>query len=227
MTNKSKNDGSGKLLLFLALFFITLTQLFVFGLMMIIHNKYLRDRYYSNNGIGLPIRRINDFSAVYKPLTAILFGPSLLLFVCIWPFLMYDGQMPMSKVWAILLIESPIILIWLWLSIIFIKWLVLAHFGVIVDPGRDRIVFRFDQESYDFSDYLKLKFIRDLPKVDEVPLSGIGRITRRHGADIYLLGTFGSRRITFTNKQKRDECIFAITSSGCTKAKVAMEFERT
>jgi hypothetical protein len=55
-------------------------------------------------------------------------------------------------------------------------------------------------------------------------LSDIGRITRKIGYDLYLSGSFGSRRITFTNKQKRDECIYAIQNSGRTSAKVPVEF---
>lgn len=64
-------------------------------------------------------------------------------------------------------------------------------------------------------------------RMDEVRLSEIGRITRKAGADLYIHGSFGSRRITFTNKQKRDECIYAITSSGRTAATVPVEFEGT
>lgn len=224
---EKKEEESREAAVVFVLLFLTFVQFMLFLLMTINYHRYLMNRYYRNGDGKSSIRRINDISAVFKPLVAILFGPSLILLICIIPFLMLERMPNWVEAVLILLLESPFILIWLWLSVTFFKWLAVAHFGVIVDPDRDRIVFRIDQESYDVVDYLKLKFIRDLPKIDEIRLSDIGRITRKHGADLYIHGSFGSRRITFTNKQKRDECIYAITSSGMTAAKVAMEFERT
>ena len=178
-------------------------------------------RYFSN--CWPSAQRINDFAAVRKPFTAILFGstPVLLLY---WMLATWVTKESAAIATLILLLASPLLLLWLWLSVIFFRWLAVAHFGVVVDPENDRIVFQFDQESYDLMDYLKLKFIRDLPRMDEVRLSDIGRITRKFGWDLYILGSFGSRRITFTNKQKRDECIYAIQKSGRTSAKVPIEF---
>lgn len=207
------------------LILIASVQFVFFGLLTIIYHRYLMARYFKNDEGNSSIRRINDFKAVFKPLVAIAFGPSLILLLCAWLFIKFNDSTILADVGGILLLETPLLLLWLWLSFIFFKWLAVAHFGVIVDPEKDRIVFQFDQESYDFSDYLKLKFIRDLPKMDEVRLSEIGRITRKTGFDLYILGSFGSRRISFTNKQKRDECIYAITSSGC--AKVTVEFDLT
>jgi len=221
-----KEDEGGLLLGLLILMFLALMQFILFGLMTISYHRYLVRRYFSMGSEGSSVRRINDIKAVLKPFAAIMFGPTLVLFLCILPILLMDPIQP-SVVVFILLVESPFIILWFWLSIIMFKWLAVAHFGVIVDSEKDRIVFKFDQESYDVMDYIKLRFIRDLPKMDEVRLSEIGRITRKHGADLYIHGSFGSRRITFTNKQKRDECIFAIQESGLTSAKVPVEFERT
>lgn len=223
--SKAEERQLNKAAIILVLLLLAFVQFVFFGLLTLIYHRQLMARYFKNDEGYSSIRRINDFKAVFKPLVAIAFGPPLILLLCAWPFLLLDHKASLAEVGAILLLESPFLLLWLWLSIIFFKWLAVAHFGVIVDPEKDRIVFQFDQESYDFSDYLKLKFIRDLPKMDEVRLSEIGRITRKTGFDLYILGSFGSRRISFTNKQKRDECIYAITSSGC--AKVTVEFDLT
>ena len=141
------------------------------------------------------------------------------------PFMAINNDLSLMRILEIIIYEIPFLLLWILLNIILFKWLAVAHFGVIVDPGNDRIVFRYDQESYDLIDYIKLRFISDLPRLDEVRLSEIGRITRKRGDDLFLLGVFGSRRITFSNKQKRDECIFAIQNSGRTSAHVPVEFE--
>lgn len=118
-------------------------------------------------------------------------------------------------------------LVGLWLIVTAAFWIAAVYFGTIVDPTKDRVVFQVDQESYDLMDYLKLQFIRDLPEFDTVPISAIKRITRQYGTNLYIMGDFGSRRISFVHKQKRDECIYAITSSGLTTAKVFNELEIT
>jgi hypothetical protein len=218
-TKRKQDDGGIGLLLILSA--LTLAQFILFGLFTYSYHRDLMNRYYRTGGDGLSIRRINDIHAVLKPLGAIMFGPTVILLICVYLIAQADG---ISSKLFVLLLESPFLLLWLWLSVICFKWLAVAHFGVIVDPENDRIVFRFDQESYDLVDYLKLKFIRDLPRIDEVRLSDIGRITRKIGFDLYLSGSFGSRRITFTNKQKRDECNYAIQNSGRTSAKVPVEF---
>lgn len=224
MVNNKKQEDSGKAIFLLALLCLAVVQFIFFGLITISYHRYLKSRYFIATE-GTSIRRINDFNAIYKPLYAIVFAPILFVFFLILPMMMSNVELYGVK--SILFIDIPMLFLWLWLSVILFRWLALAHFGVIVDPEEDRIVFHFDQESYNFTDYLKLKFIRDLPKVDIVCLSEIGQITRKRGDDLYLLGSFGSRRITFTNKQKRDECIYAIQHSGRTSAKVPIEFEHT
>lgn len=221
IAKNNKANETGVLVLLLIL--LTFAQIVIFGLVALIYHQDLMNRYFKNAGDDA--RRVNDFTAVKKPMLAIMFGPALVsmiyLGIC---YLAFSDGKSLSQAAPILLLASPLILIWLWLGFVFFRWLAVAHFGVIVDPGSNRIVFQFDQESYDLKDYLKLKFIRDLPKMDEIRLSDIDRITRKYGWDLYILGSFGSRRITFTNKQKRDECIHAIQSSGRTSAKVPMEF---
>ena len=226
MTTTKQNRGSRKLELYVVLAVSVIAQVVIFGMVTFMYYRYLMKTYFNKVDPNSTTRRINDIKAILKPLSIIAFGPNLLLIICLY-ILAQSKDNSSSAITGMLVFEIPLIFIWLWLSFILFKWLALAHFGVIVDPEKDRVVFRFDQESYDWTDYLKLKFIRDIPKVDVVKLSDIGRITRQFGKSLYLHGSFGSRRITFTNKQKRDECIFAITSSGKTSAKVAMEFERT
>jgi hypothetical protein len=223
-----KEEKSGRAAIYIGLIAITFLQFIVFGMVTIVYHYILKKKYFQQDGVQDSIaRRINDIRAMRKPFMMIVFGPSLIALICLYPFWQAEPALSQSAARSVLLLESPLLVAWIWLSFISFKWLAVAHFGVIVDPEKDRVVFRYDQESYDFIDYLKLRFIRDLPRMDEVRLSEIGRITRKLGEDLYIHGSFGSRRITFTNKQKRDECIYAIQSSGKTTAKVPVEFEKT
>jgi hypothetical protein len=85
-----------------------------------------------------------------------------------------------------------------------------SYFGVLIDIRKDRMVMPKDMANYSIADYLQLKFIRELGKMEEVPLSQIKRITRQGGTALFIHGKFGSRGIKFSIKQKRDECMSAI-----------------
>jgi len=122
----------------------------------------------------------------------------------------------------ILLITAAMLI---WYNIIVARWLSIVYFGVIVDGARDRLYFRQDQQSYDILDYVTLKFFRDLEKIDSVKISEIGRMSRQYGDNLYIAGEFGSRKVWFTTKQKRDECIYAIEHSGKLSGELVWENE--
>lgn len=98
------------------------------------------------------------------------------------------------------------------------------YFGVVIDTKQDRIILPKDMNNYSVSDYIQLKFIRELGRMEEVRLSQIKRITRQGGTALFIHGNFGSRSIKFSIKQKRDECMSAI-QEGCS-ASLNIEFER-
>lgn len=225
MSKKSSNDND-IVQTYLIAFCFTIALMVVFSIVAVPYHLYLSHKYLSPP----PARRINDFNhfvtAIFKS-SILLFFLSMGLFVLLSIFFGTKGEITLRDTIGILMLLSPAIMLWLWAVLIGVGYVTGVHFGVVVDPTKDRVVFRVDQESYDLIDYLKLKFITDLPKFDMVPLSAIYRITRKSGKHLYLVGDFGSRRISFTNKQKRDECIFSITSSGMTSAKVFSEFETT
>ena len=225
LVKKTEQDGGGQFIFLLIMGFLAAAQFALFGIVAIIHHRILMNRYCGGVNGNTAVRRINDVAAIFKPISVIFFGPTIISMFCILPFMAIISDPKLMEILEIIIYEIPFLLLWVWLSVILFKWLAVAHFGVIVDPTNDRIIFRYDQESYDLMDYIKLRFITDLPRLDEVHLSEIGRITRKRGDDLFLLGVFGSRRITFTNKQKRDECIFAIQNSGRTSAHVPVEFE--
>ena len=100
-----------------------------------------------------------------------------------------------------------------------------AFLGVIVDYPQGKVLFPPNPESLDIFDYLKIMpMIRQFTSLDSVALADVQRITRQAGKSLFLHGDFGSKRISFTDKLKRDECIHLITAKG-SRAKVVSELE--
>jgi hypothetical protein len=117
--------------------------------------------------------------------------------------------------WSLAILAVPLIAVGgIWLSCLMARWVGATYFGVIVDAANDTIVLPKDMASYGISDYLNFQFIRDLGEVDVLHLSSITKITREAGKHVYIHGPFGSRGMTFSNKQKRDECLAAIERGG-------------
>lgn len=127
-----------------------------------------------------------------------------------------------SKLAIILVPIFAIVGIWLCYHIA--KSIASTYFGVIVDPVRDSIILPKDMANYGIEDYLRLRFIKELGSLEVVKLSNITKITRQAGKKLFVHGSFGSRGIEFTNKQKRDECLAAI-ENGCKTVIASNEFE--
>lgn len=98
-----------------------------------------------------------------------------------------------------------------------------TYFGVFVDAFNNRVLLPKDMANYSISDYFNLKFITDLGTMEQVPLDQIRKITRQGGKKLFIHGRFGSRGMSFSNKQKRDECISAIEDAA--RVSASLEFE--
>jgi hypothetical protein len=118
-----------------------------------------------------------------------------------------------------------LLILGVYLSIQYAKRLAAIYLGPIVNYASDEISFPVDMESYTITDNIKFRYITDLPIMDTVALSKIERITRQAGKNLYMHGQFGSRRISFSNKQKRDECIAAIQAMSGKKSVLQFEIE--
>ena len=97
--------------------------------------------------------------------------------------------------------------------------------GIIADNEKDKLYFPCDMQSYTLVDYVIMRFIKDACSVDSVHLSEITKLTRGYGKDLYVHGKFGSRKITMSSKQKRDECLAMIQSFCGRKGILASEIE--
>ena len=86
----------------------------------------------------------------------------------------------------------------------------IEYFGVIFNDNDRTIVLPADIDNMGLGDRLRLKFLSRMGEQDSIEIRKISNITREKGVNFYIHGDFGSRRINFSNKQKRDECISAL-----------------
>ncbi|MEA9423396.1 hypothetical protein ACV1C5_17955 [Aeromonas caviae] len=84
------------------------------------------------------------------------------------------------------------------------------YFGVIFDDNDKKMVIPADLENSSFGENLRLNFIRKMGDYEEIYIKDISSVTREKGVNFYIHGHFGSRKINFSNKQKRDECLSAL-----------------
>jgi len=85
-----------------------------------------------------------------------------------------------------------------------------TYFGVVIDPQARKVIIPVDTANCSLSELFAFQFIRKAGCVEEIPLDQIDRVTKEKGVNFYIHGTFGSRMIGFSSKQKRDECLSAI-----------------
>ncbi len=111
-------------------------------------------------------------------------------------------------------------------GVIMARHISVLYLGVIGDKENDVVHFSYDMQSYSVMDYVTLRFLKEFCRIDSVPLSAIEKITRgSRGKDLYIHGSFGSRGITMSNKQKRDECMAMIMSMTGKKGLLTGEVE--
>ena len=202
---KKQNQGGGELVL-MAIGVIFIPLVATFGLW---HYLRLKSRYLKSKGV----RRVVDIwnlGAPFYSFAALILGTYMING-------MLYGKPPGFRFIALALA--------LYIAIKLAQRSASCYFGAAVIPETGTVVFPEDMAGYGIEDYIKLKFIRNLASMDEVELGEIEKISRQAGKRLYLHGPFGSRGISFTNKQKRDECIFAIQAVAKNKSILLNELE--
>lgn len=92
-----------------------------------------------------------------------------------------------------------------------------SQIGMLVFPDEEKFVIPADPNKNTFIENIfQGKLFSDMYKMEELPLSEIQKITRESGKKAYVHGKFGTRRISWRDKQKRDECI-ATLERACKK----------
>lgn len=203
--SKKQNQGGGELVL-MAIGIIFIPLVATFGLW---HYLRLKSRYLKSKGV----RRVVDIwnlGAPFYSFAALILGTYMI------NAMLYDKP-PGFRFIALTIA--------LYIAIKLAQRSASCYFGAAVIPETGTVVFPEDMAGYGIEDYIKLKFIRNLASMDEVELGEIEKISRQAGKRLYLHGPFGSRGISFTNKQKRDECIFAIQAVAKNKSILLNELE--
>lgn len=87
----------------------------------------------------------------------------------------------------------------------------IAQIGLLIFKDQDMFIIPadFNQNSF-FQNFFQLKIFKSMFLMEELPLTGIYKITREVGKKAFIHGSFGTRSILWRNKQKRDECIAAL-----------------
>ena len=83
--------------------------------------------------------------------------------------------------------------------------------GVVILPDEDIMAIPCDSLNNTISDDLvKFKWIKDYCSLEVINIKSIESISREKGKILFIHGEFGTRKIEYMTKQKRDECLYAI-----------------
>lgn len=200
---KKKDDGSAVILLFVVAFFVFLPFL-IFG---IFFYRKLKRKY-----SAIPnIQRVYDIGVLFKTLGAsivvIVVSAVLVLQFC---GLLAKNLSPETSrnIAGVILVLYPIVMIWPMKKMA--ERIAIEYFGIIFNDNDRTMILPADIGNMGLGDRLRLKFLSRMGEQDSIEIRKISNITREKGVNFYIHGDFGSRRINFSNKQKRDECISAL-----------------
>lgn len=115
---------------------------------------------------------------------------------------------------TIVSVASIIILLFIFTMLAISARAATIHIGMLVYKSRGIFVIPQDTHNNTLSENVfMLKSLRDLFVIEELPLSGVKKITRQSGTKLFIHGDFGTRCVNWQDKQKRDECISALEMS--------------
>lgn len=87
----------------------------------------------------------------------------------------------------------------------------LVYLGFVVDLGQRKLVFPPNLQNCQLGDFfLVYPIIVRLATPDEIDLDSVEDLTREARKYVLVHGRFGSRRVGFSDKLKRDECVHLI-----------------
>lgn len=200
---KKKNDDFAALLLLLAGLLVFLPFL-VFS--------FLRYRKLKKTYNAIPnIQRVYDVGVLYKTIGAAVILVVFAGVFCIGLSSVFhkNGSPEFARIASqSLLIFFPLVLFWPMKKMA--ERVATEYFGVIFNDNDRTIILPVDIRNMALGEILRLRFISRLGDQERINIAHITNITREKGINFYIHGDFGSRKINFTNKQKRDECISAL-----------------
>lgn len=186
MAKKKKDEESGIIFLIIAaLVFIP------FMLLAFLHYRKMKSRYLTNRNV----QRVVDIGRFYTVLGSGIASVVGML-VVLWIGAANIGHgLATSRHGSVIIITLMVLYI----------LLMLYPFKKLADAAATA-----DLANCTASDIVKLRFLKGLGTVERFQYSQITSFTREKGKLFYIHGDFGSRALSFSNKQKRDECLAAL-----------------
>ncbi|MHA0273150.1 hypothetical protein [Enterobacter ludwigii] len=200
---KKKDDGSLGLLLVILAFFIFLPFLIF---------SFLRYRNLKRLYNAIPnVQRVFDTGKLYSSVAFAIFtvmgaiGLMIGLVSVVQKNVYPDVADILSKS---ILVTIAVLMIWPMKKMA--ERVAVEYFGIIFNDNDNTMILPADISNISFGDVVRLKSLSRLGDQDRIEISAITNITREKGVNFYIHGSFGSRRINFSSKQKRDECLSAL-----------------
>lgn len=86
-----------------------------------------------------------------------------------------------------------------------------TQIGMLTYKAKGIFVIPSDYRNNTLQDNIfKLQAAKDLCSMEELPIKSVARVTRQGGTKVFIHGSFGTRCLSWRDKQKRDECIAAL-----------------
>ena len=86
-----------------------------------------------------------------------------------------------------------------------------TQIGMLTYKSKGIFVIPSDYRNNTLQDNIfKLQAAKDLCSMEELPIKAVARVTRQGGTKVFIHGSFGTRCLSWRDKQKRDECIAAL-----------------
>lgn len=200
---KKKDDGSASILLLVVALFVFLPFL-IFG---IFFYRKLKRKY-----SAIPnTQRVYDIGVLFKTLgasIAIIAASAVLALQLSTLPTKFVSPETSQYIIRIMLVLYPVVMVWPMKKMA--ERIAIEYFGIIFNDNDRTMILPADLGNMGIGDWLRLKFLSRMGEQDSIDIRKISNITREKGVNFYIHGDFGSRRINFSNKQKRDECISAL-----------------
>jgi hypothetical protein len=119
------------------------------------------------------------------------------------------GAFALCLAWpaAVWIVAPAVIAVFYWIGMC----QALIYLGFVVDLSRRKLVFAPNLQNCQLSEYfLVYPIIVRLASADEIDLDSVEELTRQARRYVLIHGQFGSRRVGFSDKLKRDECVHLI-----------------
>lgn len=171
-----------------------------------IHYNKMKRKYL----IGDNVQRIFDVGLLWK---SVIFSAGVVITGIIALYYINANILrviPQESTKALLIVDVIVFLLALYPLKKMAERVAVRYFGVVFDDQHKNIIIPTDLENASLSDNLRLQFIKKMGDCEIIKIKDISSVTREKGINFFIHGAFGSRKINFTNKQKRDECLSAL-----------------